>query len=111
MSRAFLSLLCSVALLACASSHEELPLGSAGMSGTDEPETPAAAPQPVDPACAKLAQLAARDGTITLREDGSAVISVWLENTSDEGIYEYPGLNVRWTVEDRYAGESGDLFL
>jgi hypothetical protein len=97
--------------------------GVAGMSGGPElPVTPSDEPPPAeetpvdvpdrDAVCEGLAKLAARDGAITFNADGSATVSVFLENVTDQDMFEYPGINVRWEVQHRYAaGEGGDLLL
>jgi hypothetical protein len=93
--------------------------GVAGMGGQSQlPLTPSDEPPPAeatidrDGVCEGLAKLAARDGTITFNADGSATVSVFLENVTDHDMFEYPGINVRWEVQHRYAaGEGGDLFL
>lgn len=113
---------CAVAAIGCASSHEMPPLPVEAREPVEHAADDASLPQDegaagmsaepaLDPVCASLARLAARDGTIELQEDGSAVISVWLENTSDEDTFDYPGLNVSWMIENRYAGDSGRLSL
>jgi hypothetical protein len=97
--------------------------GAAGMSGgNDAPvaptEPPTAEPVPaaepatvVDTACEGLAKIRARDGMIVFNEDGSATISVELANVSDEDMFDYPGLSVRWEVQWRYAsGDAGKVF-
>jgi len=63
------------------------------------------------PECGSLPRLAAREGAIEFRQDGSARVSVWLENASDEDAFDYPGLNVLWFIENRYASDSSDLLL
>lgn len=112
--RALRIVVCAVAVTGCFSSRDlpSEPEGAAGMSGAPIERVESLEPiATLDPACESLTRLAARDGTITFREDGSAVISVWLENTSDSDVLDYPGLGVYWTIEDRYAGGGGDLLL
>jgi hypothetical protein len=138
MNRALATAVCAVfgmLALGCASTHEPLldapaaanqgagrtianellAAGGAGMSAEPDERGLVAQPdepQAADPACASLARLAARDGTIEFLDDGSARVSVWLENTSDEDAFDYPGMSVWWSVAQRYAGgDGGDIFL
>lgn len=85
--------------------------GAAGMSGDEQPPVVPSEPPVVEPtpentddfACAELAKLRARDGTIMFNEDGSATVSIVLANVSDEDMLHYPGLTVWWGVQWRYA--------
>lgn len=103
--RALGLMVCAVTVMGCFSSRDVQPAERSETLETVEPVETAA------PGCESLSKLAASDGTIDFLEDGSAVISVWLENTSDEDVLDYPGLSVYWTIENRYAGGTGDVLL